>query len=224
MIDVIYLAAGQGKRTKLGYPKQFARLGGKPILVHGLEVLQEMEEVNGILVACPSEFESRITIKRIVDGYGISKARLLTGGVSRQESVKKALDWAITEYVLVAEAVRPFITADFVRGIIEAEGDFVVPWFSLKSTTVTIDGQCLNRNDVGEVQLPQKFGTNLLKKGHEETSLVNASDDTALIASALNRRPKLEQGLEENIKITTPLDLLLAQAIYQNKQHKGVDE
>jgi 2-C-methyl-D-erythritol 4-phosphate cytidylyltransferase len=216
MIDVIYLAAGQGKRAGLGYPKQFARLGGKPILIHGLEVLQGMEEVGKIIVACPAD------------------APIHSGGETRQESVKKALAHVETEYVLVAEAVRPFITAEFVKRVIDTPGEFVVPRMLAISTVIEsgyhqMDGekwtQVIPRKDVGEVQTPQKYLTALLQAAHVETDMVNASDDAALVLGTElrspmgNIQPTLIPGLEENIKITTPLDLVIAEAIY-NASHR----
>ena len=194
MIDVIYLAAGQGKRAGLGYPKQFARLGGKPILVHGLEVLQGMEEVGKIIVACPADAPIHSGgVAGVVASYislPLGKILFIPGGETRQESVKKALAYVETEYVLVAEAVRPFITAEFVKRVIETPGEFVVPRMLAISTVIEsgyhqMDGekwtQVIPRKDVGEVQTPQKYLTALLQAAHVETDMVNASDDAALV-------------------------------------------
>ena len=238
MIDVIYLAAGQGKRAGLGYPKQFARLGGKPILIHGLEVLQGMEEVGKIIVTCPADAPIHSGgVAGVVASYislPIDGLILITGGATRQDSVKKALAHVQTEYVLVAEAVRPFITAEFVRRVIETPGEFVVPRMLAISTVIEsgyhqMDGekwtQVIPRKDVGEVQTPQKYLTALLQAAHVETDMVNASDDAALVLGTElcspmgNIQPTLIPGLEENIKITTPLDLVIAEAIY-NASHR----
>ena len=232
MIDVIYLAAGQGKRAGLGYPKQFARLGGKPILIHGLEVLQGMEEVGKIIVTCPADAPIHSGgVAGVVASYislPLGEILLIPGGETRQESVKKALAHVETEYVLVAEAVRPFITAEFVKRVIDTSGEFVVPRMLAISTVIEsgyqVDGekwfQVIPRRDVGEVQTPQKYLTALLQAAHVETDMVNASDDAALVLGTElrspmgNIQPALIPGLEENIKITTPLDLVIAEAIY----------
>lgn len=225
MIDVIYLAAGQGKRAGLGYPKQFARLGGKPILIHGLEVLQGMEEVGKIIVACPADAPIHSGgVAGVVASYislPLDELLFVPGGETRQESVKKALAHVQTEYVLVAEAVRPFITAEFVRQVINTPGEFVVPRRSAVSTVIESEWfQVIPREDVGEVQTPQKYLTALLRAAHAETDMVNASDDAALVLGTMkNIQPTLIPGLEENIKITTPLDLVIAEAIY-NASHR----
>jgi 2-C-methyl-D-erythritol 4-phosphate cytidylyltransferase len=225
MIDVIYLAAGQGKRAGLGYPKQFARLGGKPILIHGLEVLQGMEEVGKIIVACPADAPIHSGgVAGVVASYislPLDELLFVPGGETRQESVKKALAHVQTEYVLVAEAVRPFITAEFVRQVINTPGEFVVPRRSAVSTVIESEWfQVIPRENVGEVQTPQKYLTALLRAAHAETDMVNASDDAALVLGTMkNIQPTLIPGLEENIKITTPLDLVIAEAIY-NASHR----
>ena len=225
MIDVIYLAAGQGKRAGLGYPKQFARLGGKPILIHGLEVLQGMEEVGKIIVACPADAPIHSGgVAGVVASYislPLGEILFIPGGETRQESVKKALAHVETEYVLVAEAVRPFITAEFVRQVINTPGEFVVPRRSAVSTVIESEWfQVIPRENVGEVQTPQKYLTALLRAAHAETDMVNASDDAALVLGTMkNIQPTLIPGLEENIKITTPLDLVIAEAIY-NASHR----
>ena len=225
MIDVIYLAAGQGKRAGLGYPKQFARLGGKPILIHGLEVLQGMEEVGKIIVACPADAPIHSGgVAGVIASYvslPLDELLFVPGGETRQESVKKALARVQTEYVLVAEAVRPFITAEFVRQVINTPGEFVVPRRSAVSTVIESEWfQVIPRENVGEVQTPQKYLTALLRAAHAETDMVNASDDAALVLGTMkNIQPTLIPGLEENIKITTPLDLVIAEAIY-NASHR----
>ena len=225
MIDVIYLAAGQGKRAGLGYPKQFARLGGKPILIHGLEVLQGMDEIGKIIVACPAESLAHLGgVGGVIASYvslPLDELLFVPGGETRQESVKKALARVQTEYVLVAEAVRPFITAEFVRQVINTPGEFVVPRRSAVSTVIESEWfQVIPRENVGEVQTPQKYLTALLRAAHAETDMVNASDDAALVLGTMkNIQPTLIPGLEENIKITTPLDLVIAEAIY-NASHR----
>ena len=225
MIDVIFLAAGQGKRAGLGYPKQFARLGGKPILIHGLEVLQGMEEVGKIIVACPADAPIHSGgVAGVVASYislPLGEILFIPGGETRQESVKKALAHVETEYVLVAEAVRPFITAEFVRQVINTPGEFVVPRRSAVSTVIESEWfQVIPRENVGEVQTPQKYLTALLRAAHAEADMVNASDDAALVLGTMkNIQPTLIPGLEENIKITTPLDLVIAEAIY-NASHR----
>jgi 2-C-methyl-D-erythritol 4-phosphate cytidylyltransferase len=224
MIDVIYLAAGQGKRAGLGYPKQFARLGGKPIMIHGLEVLQKIPEVSQIIVVRPMitvESLQDWRVEEVVLEYGINKAVFVEGGRTRQESVRRGLEMVATDYVLIAEAVRPFITEDFVKRIIQLPGNCVTPWMSSISTVLSAAGEPMDRERIGEVQMPQKYFTNILTAAHYKAEVANNTytDDMALVIKEIKVRPILMAGLEENIKITTPLDLIIAEAIY-NASHR----
>lgn len=224
MIDVIYLAAGQGKRAKLGYPKQFARLGGKPIMIHGLEILQKIPEVSQIIVVRPmitGESLQDWRVEEVVLEYGINKAVFVEGGRTRQESVRRGLEMVATDYVLIAEAVRPFITEDFVKRIIQLPGNCVTPWMPSISTVLSAAGEPMDRERIGEVQTPQKYFTNILTAAHYKAEAANNTytDDMALVIKEIKVRPILMAGLEENIKITTPLDLVIAEAIY-NASHR----
>ncbi len=226
MIDVIYLAAGKGERVGLGYPKQFARLGGKPIMVHGLEVLQGLQntgEIGQIIIPFPPgpNDEEHHQLMQGFWSYVNSQTIIpIEGGVTRQESVRRGLTHVRTEYVLIAEAVRPFITAGFVRWVIEADAAFVTPLRTSISSVIAYDkghSWTLPRSQVGEVQMPQKFQTELLRRAHNVafiTDVNDSTDDAVLVMQMMGEQPIFVQGLEQNIKITTPLDLVIAEAIY----------
>ncbi len=211
-MDIIYLSGGSGKRAGLGYPKQFALLAGKPIIVHGLEVLQEMPEITKIIIPAKEEEKTR----EILTQYKITKAKVVPGGKTRQESVKLALKEVETEHVLIGEAVRPFITADFVRRIIETKNDAVSPITRMKASVLLKSGGYIDRDRVGEVQMPQKYRTWLLREAHEKAATKDATDDAVLLIETLGVCAETVDGLEQNIKVTTPLDLKIAEAIYGN--------
>jgi 2-C-methyl-D-erythritol 4-phosphate cytidylyltransferase len=212
MIDVIYLAAGKGVRAKLGYPKQYARLGGKPIMIHGLDVLQGMAEIQNIIIPSPAHSDA----PEVLSDYIYNKKIIVVeGGVTRQLSVKAGLREVKTDEVLICEAVRPFITPAFVRSIIEVEAPFVTPWINPKSTVIDTDGIFYDRDMIGEVQMPQKYETRLLRQAHNLAFDDNYTDDAALVMSMTEVTPVIVPGMEENIKITTPLDLKIAEAIYK---------
>lgn len=224
MIDLIYLAGGQGKRAKLGYPKQFTRLGGKPIMIHGLEIFQQIEEINNIILVYPANI-SEDEVKAIILPYFapnfLGRVKLTPGGLTRQESVFNGLKSIATPYVLIAEAVRPFITVDFVKKIINTDFDCVIPISASVSSVIACEGKSaysIPREQVGEVQLPQKFKTDILRKAHIEVPTNDYSDDSVMLLKMVKELPMLlVDGLEQNIKITTPLDLIIAEAIYKNQ-------
>ncbi len=211
-MDVIYLAGGQGKRTNLGYPKQFAYLGGKPIIMHGLEVLQNMPEITRIIIPCVED----IRVIKLLRQYNITKGATIPGGETRQQSVKRGIMCVNSEYVLICEAVRPFLTADFVRTIIKYQSDFVTPIRQSLASVVLMNGGYIDRRFVGEVQMPQKYKTSVLQEAHYTTRMEDASDDAVLVIETLGLLPNVIYGIEQNIKITTPLDLTIAEAIYES--------
>jgi len=215
-MNVIYLSAGKGIRAKLGYPKQFAQLGGKPIIMHGLEVFQKMPEIDKIII--PTNDNERVEM--LLCKYNITKAITCSGGETRQESVGKGLYHVFSEYVLIAEAVRPFITEDFVRRVIHTEGDFIAPIRRATSSVLLTAGGYVERDGVGEVQMPQKYLTRLLAQAHIKTKMLDASDDAVLVIETLHVLPTIIDGIEENIKITTPLDLRIGEAIYEGDYNR----
>lgn len=210
MIDVIYLAGGQGIRAKLGHPKQYEYIGGKPMLIHGIEKLRKIKEVGTIII--PSDSMKKVA--GILEAFNIKNYIVIRGGGTRQESVSKGLENVSSEYVLISEAVRPFVTKELVKKVIDRNGDFVVPIRRSMSSVVTTYGQAINRDLVGEVQCPQKYSTSILKYCHEKGKGANYTDDAALVIDVLKKVPIVFFGEELNIKITTPADLFIANSIY----------
>ncbi len=214
MIDVIYLSGGQGVRSELGFPKQFSRINGKPILIYGLETLNKIpEEIRTIIIPCTNQAETY----KYMNDYNIKKYKLCEYGETRQQSVYKALKFVKTEFVLIMEAVRPFVSIELIKKVLETESDFVVPRNIMYSTVITDYGTIMNRNDCGEVQMPQKYKTKLLRNCHEYANCnkITYTDDSALVIANSFCIPWVIVGEQCNIKITTPLDLKLAEGIYE---------
>lgn len=223
-VDVLYLAAGRGSRSKLDYPKQFSLLGGKPIMIHSLEIFEKMPEINKIiLVALPElihEFETFIKI------YDINKAICIKGGATRQLSVYNGLNYITSNRILIHEAARPFITVDFIRDLLSSLEESAVPVLDISSTVVNIDStkKYPIRNSMKLVQLPQIYNTSELKAAHDlalKADKLNYTDDSSLMYDYFQSQDILSQnkinyiaGIEENIKITTPLDMKIAEVIY----------
>lgn len=218
-IDVIYLMAGSGERAKLKYPKQFYRLGGKPIFIHALEKLKKFDELQTIIIACQSDMIQNINID--LKSYGIESNKmvhLIEGGKTRQESVFNALKLVITKEVLIMESVRPFVEVELIDKIINTTGN-VVP---IDKSYASVYNPCnfiLDRDTTGTVQLPQKFYSYDLIQAHKKAIETKElfHDDSTLLKKMLNPLMKVFHGPQKNIKITTPLDLVLAEAIYKSK-------
>jgi 2-C-methyl-D-erythritol 4-phosphate cytidylyltransferase len=214
LIDVVFLAAGTGKRLGLGFPKQFAMLGGKPIMIHSLEVLQAMEEICKIIVVTVPG--TVVDVVEMLLKYDITKTNVIEGDSTRQESVFRGLNECHTDRVIIHEAVRPFVTETLIRLTLSHETmPAVVPVVPVSQTVVSRDDKYyIERDLLRNVQLPQVFNRRLLLNAHQAAGTTIYPDDTTLMQDITGISPFMVEGLEENIKITTPIDLVIAEAIY----------
>jgi 2-C-methyl-D-erythritol 4-phosphate cytidylyltransferase len=214
-IDCIILASGNGSRVKmLNYPKQFFRLGGKPLIVHILEKMRMVKDINKLIITCvPNTVNEVISI---VELYGIKNYICVEGGSTRQESCKFGIEYVTTNRCMVHEGARPFLTVGFLNDLINTKGDVVVPYTKNIQTVYNEEtGKYLNRDKVFQIQLPQVFDTNILKSAHNKAKQQLYNDDSSLVYGELKIKSKFINGLEENIKITTSLDLKIAEVIYE---------
>lgn len=211
-MDVILLAAGLGIRTALNYPKQFYPVNGKPCLVISLEIFQEMDEFEKIIITY--EKESKKDYEKLIKDYKIDKAVVVEGGKTRQESVFCALKKVTTPKVLIHEAARPLISKEFIKNIISYQNEqVVVPTIPI-TFTVSEGGEymqnMLDRSKLHNIQLPQMFDTKILKEVHQKAKKENFSaTEDSMLAFKYGYKVRFIRGLESNIKITTPLDLLM---------------
>ena len=224
MIDVVYLNGGLGVRAEFGYPKQFARLKGKPIFIYGLETLRQIEEIGKIII--PSNFnnENDQTIK-LLSEYGIDNWHTCKAGKTRQESVYNGLEHVKTKNVLICEAVRPFMSINLIKKVIEADGDCVAPIDLSSASVIDILGNSYYRNDFGCVQMPQKYDNQKLYKVH--TGMISQMDliykFQKISGEVTFKRKIIFHGERENIKITYPIDLKIAEAILSYKEGSKIE-
>lgn len=240
MIDLIYLMGGEGKRANLGYPKQYAYIGGKYLFMHGLEIFCKIKDINNIIIPVSNKKEAldKFDIPLFCSDYKVinniqinscismnnKNIIICDNGTSRQGSVKEALKYVNTDFVLIGEAVRPFVTEELIMDVINFDGVAVTPASQFKSTVINKEyGTPIIRDSCGEVQMPQKYRTILLNDAYKKINtltnleLKDFTDDSHLIASILGQSVKVIDGIESNIKVTTPLDLDIANVIYRKK-------
>jgi len=167
-MDCIYLAAGLGVRMRKRIPKQFLNIYGKPIMIYALEVLEKISGIERIFITYHQDF--RKDYERVIEDYNISKCILTEGGETRQESVWNALQMVESERVIIHEAARPFITAEFVSELMEIDEKAVVPTIPVPFT-VSMGNEYmtaeLDRSKLHNIQLPQIFDTDILVRAHE---------------------------------------------------------
>lgn len=220
----ILLAGGIGSRSGKDIPKQYALLRGRPMIAYGLELLASSEEITEIVATVPEGYESRT--QEIVEAYMHGKrkvaVKIIRGGKSRQESVYLALRNCTNDYVIVHEAARPLVKRDLLEDLLECDYDSATLVYSVPFTVLTqergfISG-VLNREELVNIQLPQKFFRSQLLDFHERarTEMKVFTDDSSLFFFYGGSIAVL-QGSAENVKITDWKDFLVAEAILSDR-------
>lgn len=228
MNTAIVLAAGRGSRMNAGMNKQFMPILGKPLLAHTLEIFQSCSLVDSIiLVAGRGELE--LCRKLIVEAHGFSKVdKLIEGGSERQESVYNGL-LALEEdcgIVLIHDGARPIITGNLIERCIEGAKEYgaVSAGMPAKETVKILDGKGYvkytpQRELVWITQTPQAFRRDLIKKAHENAIAegISGTDDASLV-EILGDKVKMLESSYENIKVTTPEDIIVAETLMGRKR------
>lgn len=216
-------AAGASSRME-GVNKLLEPLDGIPVLARTLTALQLAEQVDEIIVAAREE--DLVEISRLCHTYGIAKCvKVVRGGESRTHSVLLAALEASPETALLAvqDGARPLVTPELVDRVVAAAArcSAAAPAVPVKDTVKAVrqDGtveQTLARETLRAVQTPQVFEASLLKAALQAAleSGAPVTDDCAAV-ERLGKVVFLVDGEETNLKITTPMDLVLAEAILQ---------
>ena len=219
MYTLLFLSGGVGSRMHNSVPKQYMLLAGKPVIMHILERVDQIDEIEDVVVVCVKEYEASISL--MVKQYGIRKKVVYApAGVTRQESVRNGLAMVHNEDVIVHEAARPFVKVeDFKRLIAVEERNATfgasIPFTVLKGHEY-VEG-LLERSELVNVQLPQKFETRLLKEVHERAAAEKRefTEDAGMICLYHPEVPiKVCEGMDYDIKLTTHIDMLAGEQIY----------
>lgn len=220
MISVVLLSGGTGSRMHQAIPKQYMLLAGKPVIMHSLERLGQINDIEEIIIVCAKEFMSSIQL--MIDQYGIkTPITFALAGSTRQESVLSGLSMVKTPNVLIHEAARPFVKVKDFQDLIASEFKNVTYGLSIPFTVVKGDDfltEQLKRDELRNVQLPQKFCTEKLLQAHlkaKEEGISFTEDATLLHHFFPSERIKILEGKEYDIKMTTRMDLLLGKEIYE---------
>lgn len=222
------LVAAAGSSSRMGgVNKLLEPLDGVPVLVRTLTALQLARQVDEIVIACREE--DLLTISELCHTYGIEKcSKVVRGGESRARSVLLAALEAApeTELLAVQDGARPLVLPEMIDEVISAASrcGAAAPAVPLKDTVKQVrDGgaveRTLDRETLRAVQTPQVFDAALLK-GALQAALeqdVPITDDCSAV-ERLGKVVFLVEGEEENLKITTPVDLILAEAILRARE------
>lgn len=231
----IVLAAGQGKRMNSETAKQYLLLRDKPVLYYSLKAFQESWIDHIILVT--GALDREYVRQEIVEKYGFSKVScIVEGGKERYHSVYNGLQAAKQydvgdSYVFIHDGARPFVTEDMIEQAFACvkEKEACVIGMPVKDTIKIADeaGYAVNtpkRSLVWMIQTPQVFTLSLITRAYEELIVkekqilqdgVQITDDACVVELLTNHKVKLVEGSYENIKITTPEDLQVAELFIQ---------
>jgi 2-C-methyl-D-erythritol 4-phosphate cytidylyltransferase len=221
-VSAIIPAAGFGERMGATISKQFLLLSGKPILVHTLERFQQCSAVDEIIVA--TQPTSLSLLREVKEKYSLTKLKSpVEGGERRQHSVANALRGVDekADIVIVHDAVRPFVHLKEILQSVETARYFGASIVAVRAKDTmkqaSTDGRVektLNRSSLWSVQTPQTFQKKILLDAYQfaEKNNIVATDDSFL-AEQIGISPIIIEGSYDNIKITTPDDLLLAELL-----------
>ncbi|MGI6451098.1 MAG: 2-C-methyl-D-erythritol 4-phosphate cytidylyltransferase [Desulfitobacteriia bacterium] len=230
-IGAVIPAAGQGKRMGGQGNKLLLELAGAPILLYTLRTFQACPLIEKIVI--PTAARDIPVIEKLVADQGLNKvSAVITGGQERQESVARALqalDPALRR-VVVHDGARPLLTVEELNSFLEKTADLraAVPAVPVKDTIKIINDrgwvvETPLRSSLRAIQTPQVFNRDLLEKVHKlaKEEGYQGTDDASLMEWQ-GYKVKTTEGSYENIKITTPEDLLLAEAILCRRREKGL--
>ncbi|MEK6276794.1 MAG: 2-C-methyl-D-erythritol 4-phosphate cytidylyltransferase [Actinomycetota bacterium] len=207
-------AAGSGERLGAGGPKAFVELAGKPLLDWSLEAFRAASSVGPIIIAAPPGEQERIQAEGV---------EVVAGGSTRSESVAAAMELVGEEVVVVHDAARPLVTAELVDAVVadlldDPDAGAVVAAAPVTDTIKQVArgmevDRTLDRSSLWAAQTPQAFRAEQLREALASTALLAQATDDAMLVERIGGRVLLHEAPAENLKVTTPLDLRIAELL-----------
>lgn len=218
--NVIIAAGGEGLRMGKDLPKQFIPIGGKPILMHTIDVFYHFDnDINIVLVLPESHLEYW---QSLCEKYHFTTPhKIAFGGKTRFHSVKKGLELVEKGIVGIQDGVRPFGSLALIRRCYDAARlkKAVIPVIpsqdSLREVIDDVDSKIIDRSKIRLIQTPQVFDVEVLKAAYE-TDFKETFTDDASVVEDMGMKINLVEGEITNIKITTPFDLKIGEVLLQN--------
>lgn len=227
LVVALVPAAGRGLRMGGSVPKQYLSIGGEPLIVQSLRILQAAPVVGQIILAVPSA-DIEYCQHEIVLRHRFTKVtKVVAGGAERQDSVRHALAQVPSEadIVLIHDAVRPFVTQRMIEEVVAAswkEGAAIIA-LPMRDTvkqvrTDRMIERTVDRTPLWLAQTPQAFRRDWIETAHRNAHAegVRATDD-AFLVEWLGYSVAVVEGSGENIKVTRPEDLVIGEAILASR-------
>jgi len=222
-IGVVIVAGGSGRRMGGALPKQFMMLGNMPILGRSINRIREALPASQIVVVLPKE---HIELWRNLSArFDIAKHEIAKGGTERFHSVKNGID-ALDEgvnIIAIHDGVRPLASKRLIiKLILEAEKHHaVIPAVAPADSYRIVEGDnshIIDRSTLRMIQTPQVFSAELLRNAYKQPFSTTFTDDASVVEAA-GEKITLIEGERENIKITTPSDMIIAEAIISSESN-----
>lgn len=229
----VIFAGGVGVRMGSNTPKQFLKVGGKPIIIHVLEKFAIHPEIDGIVVVCKEEYIDEC--KTYISDYGIGKVLdVIAGGETGQQSIKNGVEYLIRnvsknqeDIVLVHDGVRPIITKELISECIKGvkENGNSIAAASAVETVIKVneDGtlaEIVDRSRCRNAKAPQCFVLQELWEAHKKASEDGIENmiDSAMLMSHYGHQLYTVPCSPDNIKITTPNDYYMFKGMYEKTE------
>ncbi len=219
MNSVIIVCGGSGSRMKANVNKQFLKIKDKEIVAHTIDKFYDNEDIDEIILVIKKE-EQNYFDENIIRKYGYKNIKFAFGGKERQDSVYSGIKCVDekSEIILVHDGARPFVSREIIKNSIKyaKEKDAVIVCVKVKDTIKIIDGDKVystpKRDNLISVQTPQVFKKEILKSSYEKAfdEGFYGTDDSSLVERT-GREVFIVDGSYENIKITTPEDLIIGE-------------
>lgn len=231
---VLIVAGGKGLRMGGDLPKQFIPLGGKPVLMHTLETFHRWDASAELVLVLPEDHQPYWNMLCREIGCKVPH-RIANGGDTRFHSVRNGLEFLSEEienaserdkkaFIAIHDGVRPFVSAQVIGACFEAaeESGTAIPVLPMIDSLRETDGKGshpVDRSRYFAVQTPQVFRSDLLLKAYRQEFSALFTDDASVV-EAMGESIELVAGNRENIKITTPFDLLIAESLLMQASRK----
>ena len=227
MVSAIVLAGGSGSRMGSSTAKQYMELGGVPVVVHALRAFRQAPEVDEIILVVRAE-DREYARRELVEKYELTKVKqIVSGGKERFDSVWNGITASGTgkaeDILMIHDGARPFVTEEMIRTSVMTAEKYgactaAVP---AKDTIKVVDKEGFgidtpDRSTLYQVQTPQTFRRDVILAAHEhfrKEPRPGITDDTMLVEEYLQQRVAMVPGDYRNLKLTTPEDLVVAEAL-----------
>jgi 2-C-methyl-D-erythritol 4-phosphate cytidylyltransferase len=216
-VTAVIAAAGSGQRLGAGGPKAFVQIAGRPMIEWSLDAFRACESVRSIVVAAPPG--------HVGDFEGREDLGVVPGGATRAQSVANALEAVETAYVAIHDAARPLLTAELVEALLadldgDPEASGVIAAAPVTDTIKRGSSRILesvDRSELWAAQTPQVFRTQALRDALAAAERPEEATDEAMLVEQAGGTVLIHPVAEQNLKVTTPLDLRVAELLLRSR-------